>query len=168
MGIRETLARCFGRRSRSTRAIGEEVSELIRKSEELFPPTNGLIDPAKWSRAILDSYKDHLSMGGFTVPEEKVCPLTKQIVLQELTELANNHEGLSIRQILNSAMANGVASDYELAERLRELAKQKLVAPRKLHPDAVIDQMYSAQHMASRVRIKLHDKMMDFLVDDWG
>ena len=168
MGIRDAIARCFGRGSRRESESSEwakEITRLDRKSEAILQAENRHLGDL-WSSKIMGPYRAELALGGFIVPEEKVCPLTRQIVLQNLTELAAKYDQVSIRQLIAHATLNGVKDDYEFAERLKELAVDRMSIPMKLVEGAQIQTTYNPRYMAHQVRIRLGNKAADFLVDD--
>lgn len=171
MGLREALARCFGRGRQgpsSTSKLVKKARRARRESEKILQASNRQLsgNSGLWSTKMMESYRDALNLGGFTVPEEAVCPLTRQIVLQELAEIAAKNEGLSIRQIIAHAMKDGVKDDYEFADRLRDMAADKPSIPMKLAEGVQLEANYDVRNMAHNVRISRGGKAMHVLMDE--
>jgi hypothetical protein len=90
MGIRSALARIFGGGPigpRSTSSLAAEAERLSREGETLLQEarrlTNSkLFNAGLWSDEVLRQYASALNLGDiFKMPEEKVCPLTKQLIV---------------------------------------------------------------------------------------
>jgi len=86
-------------------------------------PFTTAFDHSAWSKELLESYKSNLNMADmFNPPKpEAVCPITKALIVQQLSDLGVKYPKLSIREIISIAMQDGVRDDYELAEKLKAI-----------------------------------------------
>lgn len=179
MGIRSALARIFGGGPigpRSTSSLTAKADQLRREGEALLREAllreaRGLAATQPFGPRITSSLTQemlrryaaaNLGLGKiFKVPEEKVCPLTKQLIVERLRELAIE-KPYSMRRILETAFADGIADDYALLDKLEKFDKPEPELPADLKVDAV----YDATQLAHRVRFRSGGKEVRAIIDD--
>lgn len=128
MDIRKGLARIFGRsKGKGSNEAASKAPNLVAASKELLQAARrietSVFDHNMWTREIARSYKDSLHLGDIIKPpEEKICPLTKQLIVEKLRDVAADNP-YSIRQILSAVFEDGVKDDYELLDKLEKFNK---------------------------------------------
>jgi hypothetical protein len=169
MGIRESIARILGRSPRQGSngvAANKTATELIAASEKPLSPPGGLSPfvANAWANGIIKNYAAALGLSDMVlgVPPEKVCPLTKALIIEKLRDLSIE-KAYSIRQIIDAVMADGVKDDYELLDKLEKFDK-----PDSLTTHLQMDSVYDPTLFGHRVRFKSPalGKEAHFLVDD--
>lgn len=116
----------------------------------------------RWARTILDDFKDSMIMSGLgRAKEEPVCPLTKQLIVQQLQDLAVKHPTASMREIIAASMEDGVKDDHELLEKLNKLESEDSRKLKRSAGDTIKIRM--AKHAAADLSRKIDDHVLDAL-----
>lgn len=167
MGIREGFARIFGRRKSQggyAACVTTTEDAATTAGEKLLQATERLkshvFDHKVWAQEIVKTYKEQLTLAGLifpTLPAEKVCPLTKGLIIQKLQDLSAECPELSIRTIL--ARVGATQDDYELLDRLERFVDIRV-------DDEIVQQTYDVSRMAHRIQVKRAGKAVELMVDD--
>lgn len=106
--------------------------------------------PDVWAKEMMDKMKDNITLMGVAMARmaepEPVCPITKALIVQQLSDLCVKHPGVSIREIINVALQDGVKDDYELARKLEGVS-------------VILNKRKSGEHIRLRVD-RFHKKVM--------
>lgn len=106
--------------------IWDRVRKWIRRGPPAGTPLrfNDIMKLDKFNDVMEEAMRDMSALSGLaSAKPEPICPLTKQLIVQQLSDLAVKHPASSIRNIISAAMEDGVKDDHELLENLTKLEK---------------------------------------------
>lgn len=140
-----------------------KFKDIVAKAKNMIAPKPaGVFIPEVWAKDIMDKMRGNITLMGIDMAQElkpePICPITKALIVQQLSDLCVKHPGVSLREIISIALQDGVKDDYEFAQKLEGVSQLINMRSEKTGTQIKIRTMHATRKMQN-----IHDDATDAL-----